>query len=367
MYNLFNHGKLNKGELFDVPSFNTTRKLINSEVDRIIGYYKNTNFVVPQTHLLCQILRQLTVSFKRDLASFTSVCYDEIPRLSMLFNLIHYEVSNPEIRHGLFYNSSTPEYIVADETLFDYDHAYKHWKKLTPVRVHYHGYSDLNVPLLNGNYKNPVRENSYAVISINIPLLALQYRAWLENEVVKYGDSASAASDETSILKRLEHFVFKYPLLNASYNHVELALINRTLNHYRELPVGKYFRLHPINVVNLTDIVDRTLKERVAVLKRNKFRVHQFMSAFSGLKKQNWSKVLTSPEIVKTRTTKWVNELIYLEYTSFLLSYFSEHGIVFDINPLKRTVRNLENDSIFYKGSNYPYNKLFERIKAELG
>lgn len=356
MYNLFSTYDLDRSGTIDAPNFVNARQAVNNEVDRIVSYYRNSNFVVSPSHLICQILKHLNVSLQRDLASYTMICYDEVERLSKMFKLIHPDVPNPDIRHGLFYNSSTPEYIVADESLFDYSKAYERWKTISPIKVHYHCFTDLNAPLLNGSYKNPVQEKGYAVISINIPLLAIQYRAWLEK-----------GSKEAGFINRVENFVLRYPLLNTVYRHMEIAMMNRTIHTYLGLPVGKYFRLHPINVVDVTRIVDNSLQSRKHILENGRLRLRELFNSFDGLRKTCWLQFIKPPLVAKTRNTKWVIELQYIRLTLFWLKYAKANNIYFNDNQLKRDLKNLETDAIFYKGSNYPYNAIFEEFKKELG
>lgn len=358
MYHNFTTLWMRKSITLDTPDFNNARNLITREMGRITAYYRNSNFVVSSTHLLCQILRQLNVSMNRDLESYVDACYFEIERLARLFNLIHPDVANPEIRKGVFYNASTPEFILTDESVFDYSVAWDRWEQVTPVKIHYHGFTDLNCPTLTGNYKNPVIENTYAVISINIPLLALQFRAWLEN-----------SHNLPKELKKLEYFIYKYPLVNCMCRHMELAVINRTMNLYLNKPVAKHYRLHPLNVVNMTSVVDSALLKRVELIKTNVLRFHHLFKMFQGISVKDWSRTVKPPTILPNRNTKWVLEMQVIDWFIFWLKHSKMNNIVLNpdiIYQAKRSLVALERDAIFYKGANYSFHGKFNELKKEL-
>jgi hypothetical protein len=178
MYQLFKDYQLNRNTKLDVADFLHVRKTLLREMSRISIYYNTSNFVVDNDHLINQLLLNLNVSTSRDLESYVRVCSHETERLARTFKLVHPVVSQPKSHYGTFYNADTREFIILHSNEFDYNKAYKQWRKLVPIKVHSHSFTDISGAPIDGTYKNSLGESGHAVISINLPMLALQHRAW---------------------------------------------------------------------------------------------------------------------------------------------------------------------------------------------
>lgn len=351
MYRLFTKPMSTNTSKIDHPLFLEIRKNIRAEVDKTVIYYRNSNITVSITHLCCQILKLLNVSMKRDLDSFVYGCYEETERIAKVLSLIHHDVPNPEPRDGLFYSKGITEFIVADESFFNHDLAYDKWDKLSPIKIYYHPFSDVNFPIPYGNYKNPIKERGYAIIGINIPMLALQYRAWFKNKD-KIGDN----------LDRMESFILRYPIVNCIYRHVEIALFNRLMKKYNQEPVAKFYRLHPFNVVDYTRQVDTVLDGRVEILKKRKLSFNELFTMFNTVYGKDWRHLANIPHILQVRNTKWVLDLQVLNMLSFWLQ-LNKAGNVLEnkqmTNTILRHLQSLENDAIYYKNVNMDLKNIF--------
>lgn len=358
MYRVFTNPVLANTGKSDHPNFITVRRLIKSEVNKMLTYYRNSSMTVSSNHLVKQILEQLNVSMKRDLESYVGACHDEVSRLARLFGLVHYEIRNPEPKDGIFYAKGIPEFIIADETTFNPIEAYRNWDKLSPIKIRYHPFSDLNYPLLNGHYKNPVREKGYVIISINIPLLALQYRAWLK-EKSKTGDN----------FDRMGSFILRYPIANMVYRHTEIAIINRTIKTYTSEPVAKFYRLHPYNVVDHSKLVDEVLLKRAEIIKTRQINFDELFNLFNTIYGYSWRQIAKPPKMVHTRNTKWVLDLQVLHLLEFWLRAKRSGNVLTDrsiTNKITRHIRNMENDAVYYKTNSIDMIETFKKLRKEL-
>lgn len=305
MFQLFKNPPVYRNTKFDSAQFTDLRTQMNSEIARIKAYYRNGNFIVNNTHLLNQLLLHLNVSLQRDNESYVQNCMYETERLARVFHLYHPVVSDAEPRNGTFYNKQINEYIILHETDFDYTVGYLKWERLTPIKVHSHPFTDLNGKLLNGSYLNANNERGNAVISINLPMLALQYKAWLE-----HGVKSDSSNDVLS-------FLLRYPILNTLTRHMEICLINRTINTLMNKPVCKFTRVHPIAVVNFDERVDRVIAHRKELLEKSDFKFDELFHIFQCLISDSWFKVLKPIDIPPVRNIKWVLELSIINYIVF--------------------------------------------------
>lgn len=358
MYQLFKNPPIDRNKRFDSANFSYVQKLINYEIDRVKDYYLKSSTIVENTHLLNQLLLHLNVSLNRDLESFTSACSFETERLAKSFRLFHPVCSNPEPRQGLFYNNNVTEFIILDDSDFNYQLAYEQWEKVVPIKVHYHPFTDMEFRLADGKYSNDINERGFAVISINLPLLAVQWKAWVE-KVQRTQDVAPTTTK----------FLFRYPIVNMIVRHAEIALINRTLNSYANKPVASWNKPHPFASVDLDDKIDNLIASRKNYISSSNFKFDELFSVFYCVRKQDWFEVLKPVELAPTRNFKWVLDLSVIPYLNHWLDIRRDKKLysnVSEINRLKRDTANLENDAIYFKTLTADMSSLLKEFKIKL-
>lgn len=356
MYQLFKDYQLNRNTKIDVPDFLFVRKTLLREMTRISTYYNRSNFVVESDHLINQLLINLNVSTARDLESYVRTCGHETERLARVFRLVHPTVSQPRAYHGTFYNSNTKEFIILHSNEFDYNKAYKQWRKLVPIKVHSHSFTDIHGAPIDGQYRNSLNESGHAVISINLPMLALQHRAWREQV---------RAHEE--VKTQTVNFIYQYPLTNMIYRHMEIAVINRMINKYNNKPVAEKHKAHPIATINLDERMDHVLDKRINHLRSSQYKFDQLFTMFNCLIRPDWMTALRPIDIAPVRSVKWVLELQVLSYFEFFLQLRKDSGASYnnrEVSRAWRDIRNLENDTASFQASFPDVNTKMMNIKT---
>lgn len=339
MYQLFKEVSRSRNTKIDSPEFPNARRILLREMTKISQYYRTSNFVVKGDHLINQLLLHLNVSIQRDIESYVRICSQETERLARVFKLINPVVSDPSIRTGEFYNADTKEFIILHAEEFDYVKAYERWESIVPVKVHTHEFTDLNMGICNGKYVNSLAEGGYSVISINLPLLALQYKAWVDKV-------QSRQEYKTQVV----NFIHQYPIVNMQHRHMEIAVINRLMNTYRGLPVASFKSTHPMAVSNVDAHMDRVIRTRVDIINSGEYKFDQLFTIFSCLKRTDWFSVIKPIDIAPVRSVKWVLEIQILNYFEFFLqtrgnrSYNKQ-----EITRALRDLRHLSSDNSYFK------------------
>ncbi len=344
MYQLFKDVPKNRNTKMDSADFLYVQKTLLREMSKIGNYYRDSNYVVKGDHLINQLLLHLNVSLKRDLESYVRVCGQETERLARVFKLVNPVVSNPVVRHGEFYNTDTKEFIILHAEEFDYLKAYNNWEKIVPIKVHAHNFTDTTMHVPDGDYINNLREAGYSVISINLPLLALQYKAWV--------DKVQSLQDHKT---QTVNFIYQYPLVNMQHRHMELVLINRLINTYRGLPVADFKGVHPMSVTNVDSHLDRVIKRRIEMIKGGQFKFDQLFNVFTCLRHKSWFSVIRPIDIAPVRSVSWVLEVQILNYFEFFVE--TRVDATYNRQELTRALRDLRylnNDSVYFKSA-YPY------------
>lgn len=358
MYQLFKDYQINRNTKIDVPDFVFVQRMLLREMTRIKTYYRSSNFVVDNDHLLNQLLINLNVSTTRDLESFVRVCGEATERLARAFRLIHPVVSRPTPYHGTFYNSDTKEFIILHANEFDYNKAYTQWEKLVPIKVHSHCFTDIHGAPINGDYQNSLNESGYAVISINLPMLALQHRAWKEQ-----------VRSQEEVKTQTVNFLFQYPISNMIHRHMEIATINRLINTYNNKPVANKHKSHPIATMNMNDRMDSVIMKRLHIIRTGEYKFDQLFNIFNCLYRPNWMTVLRPIDVAPVRSVKWVLELQVLKYFEFFLQVRMDANSTYNRNEITtawRDLRNLENDTTYFQSAYPELNESIMNIKTLL-
>ena len=343
MYQLLKDHAFIRGSKTDATDFLHVRKVMLREMTRIVAFNRSSNYVVTNDHLVNQLLLQLNVSMSRDLESYVRACGQETERLARAFKLVNPVVSDPRYHTGTFYNSNTKEFIILHADDFDYNKAYQRWKHLVPIKVHSHEFTDTTGMLPHGDYKNALGENGYTVISINLPMLAVQYRAWLET-----------VRSTQEVKSPTVNFIWQYPITNMIWRHMDIAIINRLINKYRDKPVSKHIRVHSIATTNIDDRLDAVLDKRIDYIRTGSYKFDQLFTLFNCLKRPDWLTVLRPINIAPVRSVKWVLEMQVVNYLEFFLEVRRDSKSGYnnnEVTQMLRDLRNLENDSTYFKAA----------------
>lgn len=313
------------------------------ELTRITDYYRTSSFVVDGDHLINQLLLHLNVSLNRDIESYVRMCGYETERLARVFRLVNPVVGDPKPYSGTFYNNDTKEFIILHANQFDFNKAYDDWEKLVPIKVHAHGFTDTACDIPDGTYMNSLSESGYAVISINLPMLALQYKAWVDK-----------VNSKQEFKTQTVNYVYQYPITNMIWRHLDIAIVNRLITKYRGLPVAPYKRAHPIANINLDDRLDLVIARRLDIIKSGDYKFDQLFNIFECLNQSDWMTVLRPIDVAPVRSVKWVLELQVLNYFQFFLEVRRDANGAYNVSELTRALRdlrNLNNDATYFKSA----------------
>lgn len=305
MYDWFKAGEVNIPNFTNIPSFTYAKAQIDRDIAKFFDYFRTAPRFVNNQHLVVKILTMLSTSHTRDNYSFINRVRSEYISLvntleistATNFGKIHY--------NGNFYNKSVKEIIIAHETDFDIDLAYENWTTLEPIKILSHPFTDLSMQRCNGNYQS--EETGYAVFAINVPMLALQFKAWSE------------LNEKQKPRLRVGHFVSMYVLSNMLYTHFDLAYLNRIKNRLNAETVSNVGNKHPFTTTDYSGIVDSSIIELIDRFRKKK-SVDWFECAFNTklLTTENLTSHFNWLDIIPNRQIKWAVTIGYLNYWEYL-------------------------------------------------
>lgn len=214
MYSLFKTTGRNQAMLAS-PRHGYISDRFDEALTRAKYNYRRTPYFVEADHILIKILQQIGLSYEKN----DKIFYAEVDnRTSRIARAVGFTDINAKVgasAKNSFFDSSIAECLVSISNGYtDLASVEGMWQEFAPVQVLYHPYTDLTLNIRNGSSAPGVR--GYAVISVDIPLLALQYykwRKWCEQNL--------------EIMPPIGQFVFQYPLVNMMRSDLNTSYFNR--------------------------------------------------------------------------------------------------------------------------------------------
>lgn len=337
MYEIFQQRCLENNSLVHNPEFEYVKRTYQLEVANVVDYYHSRVFAVKSNHLLCRILTILDIPFQYSSERYVEVARARAPYVANGLKLTS-ELSPGQIFEGVFYGPGCKEIILSEDEYFSPFEVERDWKNVSPVRVITHPKSDLGLLLPNGRPTST--DTGLAVISVNLPLLAMQFRCFLKEQMSKM--------DTTSMLGPA-HFVHMYVLPNMLYSHLDYVVVNRIMKLYYGAPMGVAKMKHPFPVKDYSGRMDRVLSTVIDISGNKKMKYEWVLKAIPSIVSTDTQEALLLPDITPTRQVNWATMLSRLEVTQFLIDMGGETDMALcrtELNSLGRYLKRIERENV---------------------
>lgn len=321
------------------PEFSYLRDGLKRELRKFEQYYRRNAMVVRSSHLIVQMLQSLHVTPHYDPDTYVNIASDQVIPLAKMFKLTTPSTVG-KLHSGVFYGSDVKEAIILTNTPLPLNTQYDAWQSLAAVTVVDHPYDSLGMWIPDG--LKEIEGEGYAVIEINLPILALQYnlwRGWRQMDLVE--DTAPA----------ITQFVHRFVLPNMMRSHLDIAIINRTITHFKgELYSGEY-PSHPFHVTKYDRQFDRLIEDQLQRLRKRRLSFPQLLMAIPTVTLNSAMTSLKLPKVAKTRQVDWALTLSRLRHLAWLLQMGKETDNYTNgqwTNKIRRGIRQLMNDRLIY-------------------
>lgn len=347
MLNLFTSDvTTNYGNML-TPLHNRLVDISQRNMEKALNHWRSNGSSILNTHLVLKLIKEIPVP-SGDLTqlSLNNVrkYYDEIRdkdyQYGNKFNLTS-STRYGAIAKSQFYDDSVDEIIITNSTPFD-PQMISNWRDAEPIRVHRHPYNVTYYGLLAR--KTDLGGNGIAVLSVNIPLLALQYLMWLREEA-KYKNS-----NGQEYVQPTHMFVAKYPIPNLLKSHNDIAIINRTIGRYEnDLKETRDVR----QVFWLSDevaLLDQVIVKIVVELKRQE-RFWPAVLLHLPTVWRNGHDAVKLPIDIEVRQNRWAWYIACFWMVNFLCEHeasFKKRKNGEALNDIIATLRRIKSDNTFY-------------------
>lgn len=340
-----------------IPQIYQVRRLYAVNAAKLTEYHRTKRFYLDERNIIKRLLKTLDVSGDRNLQSYVDSARESVGHLSRLFGLSSSTNTGRATTDSNFLNKKVSEIIILHGEHFDVETASQNWKELEPVKFLDHPHTDLSYGLPAGQYLS--NESGAAIISINLPMLAMQYRLWAQQELL-----------HTDPLK-ISTFVTGYPLNNAMRSHMDIAIFNRLMNYMNDSsnlnkPKNK---ATSIAMPDLTPSVDAILAAYANAIRRKRMAFHEILHTIPTLTTDNFSYRAKLPEMPITDQAAWAVYGSTIKKLCFLFRLNVELDLALNrdvYNEVKWITRKLNNDRVLQLGYPAELYELFTELQNHL-
>jgi hypothetical protein len=283
---------------------------ITKNVQTLKDYWQSAAPPVSAVHPLVRMLDSFQASPHQDPQPYIDEIRDNVLRYASQQSMTT-AVSPGRAFTGVFYDAGITELLIGGEGAFEIEAELSSWKDIQAVKVLLHPKSDLKLQLMNAKpYSN---ETGLACVYINIPLLALQHWAFLNDPV----------SQECGT----QGFLARFVLPNMLPSHVEIAWLNRLfLDHYgvpRDTVEIDY--RHKVALPDYSLMIEGLSEQVRRNLTLGNKRFDHLLQNIPSFYSKDMHDALHMPDVTTTQQDQWALLACRNRYLSYLCDVAGEH------------------------------------------
>lgn len=361
MYTLFNEPIWGtNGASITFPKYVRATQGLRQNLEKVVEYNRAFPRAVESNHFLVRLLTSLNVPLSMDVNIYRDRVEEVAEGLGMAMNLTSSLYRGRVFYPGVFYGKGSSEIIIAHAEEFDIRNIEDEWEDYRPVTFLTHPKTDLGMDVPLGFQNNA--EEGMSVILVNIPMLACQYRMWRLREW--------RLNNEAQRTKM--QFVTSYPLTNALYSQLDIAILNRFQAVYRGQPRGMSMLRKPYTMTRWEQELDFGLDQYAEDLTKREFTFDHVLSYIKGVSAWTMRDAIRIPRMVPTRQVTWALAISRAKLTEFLLDWTIENKVSRNkayCNTIQLETSRLLNDSALKSSlpawAYKPWDDLFRSIIAK--
>lgn len=338
MHQLLNRTTRFENSVFQFPRMDYLRGRVVENFQKYAVERNSYQGRVDSSHLLSKILLSLNVEFTGDLVRYMSDCAISARRMVSGLGMSSSFNNGGLFTEGVFY-PGCPEIIMysRDESYTVMD-LWRGWRDLEPVTVVNHPISDLTVVELGAKNEIRIPKSDLAVINIDIPLLAAQWKMW------------QAANPG----KLIEAFLTQVVLVNMVKSHLNVALFNKLmvqLGIRNECLIGKSNLPFAQTSVNAEG--DALMAEVIGKVSGKAMTGGQMMASIPMIFGSNYLDTVCLPSMTPTYQVEWALMSQKVDAVAVMLAFAETCGydrILPEITILKRIFIQIKEEKTFSNG-----------------
>jgi len=321
-----------------LPSWIYLKNGLENNLKIVISYYRKNPMAVKSNHFLVKLLQSITVPQSQILERYYTNVDAMSLNLSMALKMTS-SIYKGSVFDGIFLGPGNDEIIIAHNDSFNPFDAHDNWINLRPVEFLSHQRSDLGLNIPDGI--NTGVEEGLTVIAINIPLLAIQYRAFRINErIINANDSAESVMQ----------FIHRFVLPNALYSYLDHAIFNRISALLIGKPLGESKKAHPFHLTDFSTKLTYVQNDILNLLIKENKTFDGILQSIPMVSVKNAEELMMLPDVALTRQVIWGLVLSRLPELLFLVRISKEsigNKNQSEVNRILRYFQRYRSDNLF--------------------
>jgi hypothetical protein len=293
-----------------LPEWKTVQDGLKRNLVAMLEHYRHASYSVASDHLLVQLIQSFNVPL-----SLNSERYHSNISMSGMFTANAFQLTTPfgtgKLFNGVFFNSDVKEVIVAYDEDFNVEKVEARWKDATPVRILRHPFNHLNLQVPNGRFIG--KQSGVAVISVNVSLLAVQYRSFVLAELLKH------QVNPEYVPRNVMQFVHMHVLPNMLESYLDYALFNRMDSLWNDEPCYTVQSRIAIHLPTYDHQVSSIYSRLIKILEASSYSAPAMLSAIPVASVADLRKVMFVPDVAPTRQILWSVLLARIPMLLFLV------------------------------------------------
>lgn len=317
MYSLFTQKNQPIGSITVPAQFEWLQSSYQAEISKIKQYYRTRVYTLPNQHILVRALTTALVPMEYDAGRYAEVASARSPYVSKYFKFTS-TIEPGHVQQNSFYGGNIDEYILSIEDYVNPFDTPTSWFSEPCVKVIEHPVSDLSLTLPTGSDYSDASGTS--VISIDLPRLLLQYRAFfLEQERrIQHGSEQRLG---------IPHFIHMYILPQLLDTHLDWVWLNRLMARFYGAPNSVAMKKLPFAVLDYHDKIDAMADQVIKRLKNSKMWYTHSLQNIPSFYKTNMLEALQMPDIALTSHVWWLLFMSRLTVMRFLIDIGGKEGL----------------------------------------
>ncbi len=281
-------------------------------IEKVINFHKLYPRGVQGNHLLVRLLQSLAVPKSLELERYYATVDAKGLSTSMTMKMTS-SINRGSFHKGVFYGDDNPEIIIATDDYFDFEEVDRNWENVSAVTPLLHPKSDMDIHLPNGvSYSS---ERGLAVILVNVPMLAVQYRAFYR------------AQQNKEFSKNILQFIAGYVIPNMLKKQMDICFFNRLCNKFYGKNDGKNisFRTHSFTLSDYEAYIDIAIDKILINIDKSNKRFDVALKQIPSFYNTDMYETLMLPDIPPTLQVEWAMIVTRLRVVNFLFDACREN------------------------------------------
>lgn len=336
------------------PGFVYIRQTYRSLISDVKRYYSKAPKYVDSRNLFALLIQQFVINMSVDDDQWIRDVERITPGVVRNLELVSPINKGKVYMTGITLGPHSEEVAIASYEKFNRSDLGNRWRELTPVKYLYHTRTDTSLPIMN----NTTPGKAHGVITVNIPMLMVQYRYWLQWQK-RLG---------VEQFENVYRFIGSVVLPNMLDSFLDIAFFNRIDRDSQNIPNPTFPTQHPFYLTNLNDRLDKLAKTINFESTLKGIEIEGLAWITPMIIKPNLFDVMELPREPITYQNEWAISLARLPYVRYLCRMvMRNHG--YDrsqINEILIDLIEASRDQIFNNLGSSEFAKSFRKNIEQL-